>query len=289
MPSKKVTISQKIFIFLLLTVGIVFILLQVYRSVREGFQSTDDIACERKEINGRKIFLCDTRDAALSQLINMRDDSFADVGVCYADIQYDSNIAGYSNFNFGIGASNLPTKFYTCFNRPPGLEFDTTNGTKIPISEFDDLQPESGVNILKTNCAAYNGAFQTYFNSYIKTSSILGSVNTIGFSNISSGIGILSTISTQKCVSSDDSTTTPSNPKGIYNTNSNVCITIRDGISRFVSISNDTSPNSLSSLKSVLIESKNVLSNQMYTILKPAFLNSGCIADADMSNYMRII
>jgi hypothetical protein len=287
MPSKKVTISQKIFIFLLITVGIVFLLLQVYRSVREGFDN--DIRCKILDLGasvsenggepaGRKTYVCETRDEALNQLMNMRDDSFNNYAVCYTDIVITSNTI--SNGNFAIGGSNISTTFYTCFDRPPRLEFDTTTGTKLPIADMDDQQPLTGVNTLQANCSAYNGAFQTYFNSYIKTSSILGSVNTIGYSNIASSINVLSTVSSQKCKSGNPGT----------NTAVKICDSINDGITRFINISNDTtSPNSLSNLKSVLIESKNVLSNQMYMILKPAFLNSGCIADADMEKYFKVI
>jgi hypothetical protein len=282
MPSKKVTISQKIFIFLLLTVGIVFILLQVYHSVREGFQSTDDgVLCDRKEINGRPTYLCETKEAALSQIGNMDRTVDVDIAVCYTDIDTNnSNING----NFGIGASNLPTKFYICYDRPPLLVFDPTAGVMLSMLEIDDPQPDSATTSFRANCAAYNGAFQTYFNSYLKTSSILGSVNTIGFSNISSGINILSNVSTQRCIKSGDPKYIASNDIG-----SNLCRTFGLGISKFASISNDTGPSSLQELTKVISESKNLLSNEMYTVLKPAFLNSGCIADSDMAAYRKII
>jgi hypothetical protein len=284
MPSKKVTISQKIFIFLLITVGIVFILLQVYRSVREGFDTTTiDVNCKLIDhpVNGRQIYMCVSREEALSQLINMKDESFADVAVCYADIRHNDDTNADSNYNFGIGASNLPTVFYTCFDRPAHLQFDASAGIKVPVDDIDDPQPEYGVNTLQTNCAAYNGAFQTYFKNYIKTSSILGSINTIGFSNIASSINVLSNVSSQKCVGS------PNNPLYVNRIDSNVCNSINDGISRFINISNDRSSDSLGNLKDVLTESKNLLSNEIYTILKPAFLNSGC--DSNITEYMKII
>jgi len=285
MPSKKVTISQKIFIFLLITVGIVFILLQVYRSVREGFQTNTDTSCKDETINGRKIYLCGTKDEALSELNNMSDSSYDNTAVCYTDINSEEN---YRNDNFGIGSSNLPTKFYTCFSRPAVEIFDPTSGVKFPISELDDIQPESGIATLQTNCALYNGAFQTYFNSYIRTSSILGSVNTIGFSNIVSSMNVLSTVSTLKCVSADDKNNTL-NPGGLTNTAVGVCNSISTGMAYFFAMSNDESEDSLKRLTSVIGESKNLLSNEIYTVLKPAFLNSGCVADSDMSNYMKVI
>jgi hypothetical protein len=204
-----------------------------------------------------------------------------DLAVCYTDIDTNnSNING----NFGIGSSNLPTKFYVCYDRPPPLTFDATAGIMLPILEIDDPQPDSATTSFRANCSAYNGPFQTYFNSYLKTSSILGSVNTIGFSNISSGINILSNVSTQKCIHRNDTRYVASNDIG-----SNLCTTFGIGISKFATISNDTGPSSLQELTRVIGESKNLLSNEMYTVLKPAFLNSGCIADSDMAAYKKVI
>lgn len=302
MPSKKVTISQKIFIFLLVTVGIVFILLQVYRSVREGFQTnTDDIKCELVKLGNvkdpvtgevmgdKETYICDTRDDAISQINAMKGPSFNNIGVCYTDIRYDDTTQTYSNANFFAAASNVSTTFYTCFQRPVPEVFDINAGVKFPIEELEDTQPAAGTASVQTNCSAYNGTFQTYFTSYIKTSSILGSINTIGYSNIASSINVLSTVSTQKCVSANDTISNTSNIRGVNNTAEGVCNSISTGISYFRAMSNDTGPESLKTLTGVIGESKNMLSNQVYNILKPAFLNSGCVADADITKYMEII
>jgi hypothetical protein len=168
--------------------------------------------------------------------------------------------------------------YYTCFQRPTPTVLNTILGYKEEIDAVggDDPQPDLGQGTIRANCAAYNGGYKTIMSGYTRVSTLTGTVSSIGLGNISSGMGILRSLSTATCasVAANDTAKT------------NICNSLKAGIERYSTLLTDTTtPTSLQNLYTTLRDSKATMSNEIFGMLKPGFLNSGCISPQDLSNY----
>ena len=274
MSSKKAQTRIKIFLFLLLTVGIVFLLLKVWWATRqqaEGFQLIDinTADCTLTTVNNTPTYLCESLEEAKATLLNAEDLKLTpSTAICYKDITLSS-------------LTKADTVYYTCFDRPTPLgPFDPITGSREEIDPIadEDPQPERQIGSIKANCAAYMGPYRTIMNNYDRVITLISSVSTIGLANISTGMGTLTDINTRQCqnVPASDVAKT------------RVCKTIQEGIGRYNTIFNDTSsPISLKNTMAALQASKAMMSNEIFNTLKPAFLNSGCITEEELANYSR--
>lgn len=260
MAPKKAPIYLKLFIFLLITVGIVYIVLQIIFQpsprISEGFQTP---LCPMQVINNRNTYLCDNSNRALA--LSVDSNIGLNDSICYNDSDSLTSVQ-----TGGV--------YYICYDRPAPLYFNEKIGATTRLAAYDDMAPESAIDSGNANCSAYNGPYKDLYKTYTGTSTLISIVDAQGLSNIEANMNLLSNMSNTHCARP------PTDPAMI-----NVCRSINVGIQAFSMIYNSDEPNSLKNVSRNMNNAKNIMSNQYYNFIRPAFYNSGCMSDSDVASY----
>jgi hypothetical protein len=201
---------MRLVVFLLGTVGVVFlVLLLARRSRTEGFQTAADCAtfksrCAPQTISGDFVYLCPDADTA------------SDLLQCSPDLATTLQLNPAGTSNLGIrdavcylvpGGSYAPASkvgdvYYVCYQRPPQIVYDDTLGmTRYtdPTNEVDD-DPNPGtmtVN-LETACGTYQGAGLMIGTAMDKTYKNIDYVSS-AMRSIQGAYGLVSTIIKSRC------------------------------------------------------------------------------------------
>ena len=138
MRSKRLNIIVHVFGFLILSVGILYLCQFMSTKINEGFQMADSgITCPQIKLSdNRNIYMCDNQSEAdfimsdiPKNLINSNDN------VCVSTITFGSN-------------------YYTCYDRPPGLVYDSNYGVFQPADSFFDRTASDIAPGIDVACAA---------------------------------------------------------------------------------------------------------------------------------------
>ena len=248
MNIKRIRLIQRIILFLLVTIALLYICSRIYYS-KEGFEcnTRDDMD------SGITTYLCDNKNDAEDKLTNGIPSDITKFDICY-NVSIDSN---------------LP-KQYVCYNRPGPRIYDDTTAS---YRSYDNLGDNDVSPIIeqqtKTNyCNSYINSFNSFQNAYENTMKFQSSVTHIDISSIKSIVYHLSNASTTYC------------PKAGANTN--ICTTLKGGITDFTTMRDDPSPNTINAISTNLGRSLSTMKQYIYHDLVPMFIDSGCINDADM-------
>ena len=264
MPTpKKITTTLKVFIFLALTLGILWIALAVQKNVSEGFQT---FGCETQTIAGRRTYLCPTEAAAQSLYVDSGTTLNPTDAVCYTD----TNTLDPSMTSGG-------SRYYVCYTRPAPQMFDSIFGVyrDVDVLQDEDRAPESeygGIGLMQN---AYSGGYKQMFKSYVNVSTLQGSVDGYGLSNVKYGLTTLNGVKAALCQTDI-----------LRATNSNICTSAQAGIDAFTGILNSSNELSLSNLSTILNNSRNKISSVVFNTLEPAFYDAGVMPQEDINRYL---
>jgi hypothetical protein len=235
---------QRVVAFLLLGVGIVYIVLfiQAYFSIiSEGFQV--GTTCELKVIGGRNTYLCPDESSASTRVAIEKT-----IPVCYTAFNID-----YSTSIGSIG--------YTCYDINGDPEFDSTRGVYRPFDPItdDDPMPGDGINDYNIGANSFISGYNSFGKSYRNTESMRSTVSTLGLVNIKSVQSRLEALSNTYCTS------------GATRTNNTACSAITSALNTTGGIINDRSENSLYFINSTLQQSANTIKYNFYNNFMQSF------------------
>jgi hypothetical protein len=180
---------QRVFLFLLFTVVIVFFVLQIQRGIREPFQGTAQTAlsdatyCTGKPCgdsrtleDGRSILLCPDEDTAL-QFIQRCDPA----GIASFD---PSNTHTLNTADAVCYPKQTPAgDVQVCYDRPPPLTYDTNLNMLMSQDAADDTIPYSNSGSIKDACNTYQAVTNMLFKTF--------STTTVNKQKIANGIASL--------------------------------------------------------------------------------------------------
>ena len=249
MNIKRIRLIQRIILFLLVTIALLYICSRIYYS-KEGFACNSDIVITP----GITTYLCDTQADAVDTFNNGIPSNITEFDVCY---------------NVGID-SNLP-KQYVCYNRPGPRIYDSNTDTYTPYDNIGDNDPSPLIHkqTANTYCNSQINSFKSFEKAYDNTMKFQSSVTNINISSIKSIVYYLSNTHSAYCSKPD--------------ANANICNQLQSGINAFTTIRDDTSPNTINAISTNLGQSLSVMKQYIYRDLVPMFIDSGCINDADMN------
>ena len=228
MPSRRLDIKIRIILFLLCTVGILYITMRLLYRNYEGFQASGNCSYNTSLFPGKSVYLCPTDDDATGLFSDVSLNLNSNDGVCY----------------------KASDKFYTCYQRPPATNFDFTSGVYVQIKHIDDTSPDDAINNMEQICATSNAENLRISTIYQSTlayqKGVTGVINTI-----SNAVSQLSNISTSYCTG-----ISASDPK--YN----FCTTLNTGIGNFKNL--PTGDGGLNSMSNTLASMATNI-NSLYT------------------------
>jgi len=265
MIDKKIRLALHILLYLMLFVGILFVMGYILEflqgSLTEGFQLTQltDQAgksvknCTKATVFGKDIVLCaSSNDAQNYLMINTTKNYFIPLTtqICYTDSN-DSGLANGSNVN------------YVCFQRPAPMIFDTNTNVERrqdPIMDGDEV-PESNRASIEGVCDGYQSLLANADIRYQNTTNTFSTVtyvqSTIQY--IASG---LATVSTTNCRSG----TVLSQIKA------NACGTVSTSIKNFANLQSN---GQIGTVSTTLNQSRINISTMMKDLVT-TFTNTGC-------------
>lgn len=207
MPSVVSKKTQRIFTYLLGTVGIVFIILLLTRQIREGFQTPPEpaatpsvsefalqrqeeciknmndvgsINCQEQTIDGGTVYTCDDEESALEIL--KCDTLFSQT--------LDPKHTPFYGLKDSICYRNALSNIYVCYNRPPITVFDDSTKTNEFLNpsypNMDDPVPGYLAAQYPTICPGYQASYTMLHSGISTLSTNLLLVNT--------NIGIISSV-----------------------------------------------------------------------------------------------
>ena len=210
----------------------------LYRSY-EGFSSSS-CTYNTSLFPGKSVYLCPTeRDAAgifSDPAINLNSND----GVCYM----------------------TSDNFYTCYQRPPLMNFDYTDGIFIPARASDDTSPDEGINNMGQVCGGSNTVNLRLDAIYQSTLSYQTGVNGV-ITKISDTVSQLSNLWTTYCDG-----ITSANPKF------NFCETLDTGIGHFKNL--PTGDRGLNSMSNTLVRMAGEINTLYSGKFKPAYSGYKC-------------
>jgi len=265
MMDKKIRLALHILLYLMLFVGILFVMGYIIEflqgSLTEGFQLPPLLDnggnsvknCQKTNVFGQDIVLCaSSNDAQMYLMINANNKYFIPLTtqICYTDSN-DTGLFNTSNIN------------YICFQRPEPIIYDVNTNLERPQDPIldDDLQPESNRASIQGVCAGYQNLLATADIRYTDATNTFSTVNAIksGVRNIASG---LANVSTTNCRSG----TVLSAIKA------NACATVSTSIQHFATLESRGEINTVStSLQASLLNISTLMQNMITT-----FKNTGC-------------
>ena len=253
---------QRVVAFLLLGVGIVYIVLFIeayFSTISEGFQL--GITCPQKMIGGRNTYLCPDENDAYSLVL-----AGITSPVCYTDRSI--------NYSTTIGSIG-----FTCYDTKGEPQFDSTRGVYIPFNPItdNDSMPGYGINDYNIGVDSFLTGYNSFSKSYRDTENMRSNVSTLGLVNIKSVQSRLQTLSGTYC--------TP----GATTTNSNACSAITSALETTGSIINDRSENSLFNINDILTNSASTIKYNFYNNFMQSFNTNPTvfISSPRVAEYMR--
>jgi len=220
MPSKRLDIKIRILLFLLCTIGILYIAMRLFYQVdTEGFQvvSQDNCVLDNNfQGSGKRVWECPTYTASI-QLLTDTSITLSDTdSVCYLTPNPDYPTSNY----------------YTCYQRPSGSNFNPSDGVYYPTSAVSppDQTPGAIIGDMNQLCSDYKTEGAKIFYG-ISTSKIVQDQITTASDDILHATNTLSNLSTQYC------------PKGVTNPKIvDFCKTLNTGIGIYKSLPLTTDP-----------------------------------------------
>jgi hypothetical protein len=248
----KTRLVQKVFVFLLITVGILYLLLRVQRATREPFVATraEYNDCDTKIKKCQKYNLPDGNEAYFC-----RDGDSGDTGqlraedILNCDDQPSDKINPANIPALGSGNAVCYQKgtqggsIYVCYDRPPPIYYDPNLDTYVNQNYLDDPVPGQLESLLPTTCATYQTTLSMLYNAFSKI--------TENKQKMDSGISMMEYVKSevQKVYNQYCSPTMPDGPKKVQCQTLNTFLTdapITDNITK---------------LKGIQISMMNALSN----------------------------
>lgn len=235
---------QRVVAFLLLGVGIVYIVLFIqayFSTISEGFQL--GITCPQKMIGGRNTYLCPDDNTAYSLVL-----AGITSPVCYSDPSI--------NYSTTIGSIG-----FTCYDTKGEPQFDSVRGVYIPFNPIidNDPMPGYGINDYNIGVNSFLSGYNSFGKSYKDTENMRSSVSSLGLINIKSVQSRLETLSTSYCI------------PGATTTNNNACRAITSALETTGGIINDRSENSLFYINSTLTKSASTIKFNFYNNFMQSF------------------
>lgn len=240
MYSKRVRLLVQIIGFLFCTIGLLYISIQINRSM-EGFQSTTASAnCTETVVAGKNIWMCATDiDAQMMDSTLIKNNNNID-GVCY----------------------NSQQGYYTCLTRPPDKTFEPADGVFVDANPYDDTLPISIMNDVTGVCKDYNANLSFFSTIYLSTTA-LNDVISSAIGEIKYAENQLNNISTLYCA-------TPVSPSPPLTTAVvKACTTLGSGISIFSNIPMGT--NGMYNMSTTVANSLQGMLNLYNNNLAPAY------------------
>jgi hypothetical protein len=210
----KTRIVQKVFVFLLLTVGILYIALWLHRRVREPFlnpaaekqkQDCEDAKrnCKEQIINNNKVWLCEDNlndlDAQTrAQKILWACANSPDI-THSADSDLGTPLIGNSDTScYSVLNSMTGSNFFVCYQRPPAKYYDPMSGQDEYYMPQTDPVPEELSNELPAVCGAYTSVVSAVVRNFSTTKAEYNKMNEI-VNTMSNAYIAMSNLSTTKC------------------------------------------------------------------------------------------
>jgi hypothetical protein len=245
MRSKQLDIKIRIFLFLLCTIGILYISMKLlyrpilYRPNFEAFQTKDNCVYDLAILNGRGVWKCPTEFDAM----NLFGDNTVKLN--------DSDAVCYLTPN----PSKPDIKYYTCYQRPPATTFNPVDGNNIPNSYLGDSSPMNIITDIDQVCSDYNALNVSFITALQSTSSYQALISTASH-NVNGTTSNLSNISTQYCTNDIVTRLDHNNSRYIF------CDTLNRGIDIFTNL--PTGPKGLNAISTSITNIINQMSN-IYT------------------------
>jgi hypothetical protein len=240
----KSTTIKRIVAFLFLSVGILYIVMWLQRSMQlEGFQSSSLTSCSTKLIGGRYTYLCPDVISAESLLL----DGTSSYPVCYT--------------NINMNLSNVGSVGYTCYDMNGDPTFDDTRGVYVPFDPLidNDTMPGNGENDITTGYGTFLAGYNSFVRNYKNSLTLETNISSLGLGNIKAVQTNLNRLSSDaKC----------QNPTAVYTA---PCAAINRALTKVNTIINDNSTNSLSNLSTTLRNTNNTIKSSIYTEFIPGF------------------
>jgi len=165
MPSKSLDIKIRIVLFIICSVGILYVSMKLFYQPTEGFQTIiDNCTLDTTTYKGKRVWKCNTE---------------ADALVLFHDTSVTINEADQVCFptpNPVINTSN----YFTCYQRPPGQYFDYNDGVFVNNNSITDRTPIGIENDMSQVCSDYNGEtarFIDVITNQISTQQIISSAS----------------------------------------------------------------------------------------------------------------
>ena len=188
----KTRLVQKIFVFLLLTIGIVFILQRIHRTIREPFVSPERVdACTAARSacggpkpmpDGKVIYLCPDEDSA-GNLLDCGDETIDTLSPTNVQILGSSDAVCYVKV---IDRRDV----YICYNRPPPIVYEPPPiDAMVSQNYLDDYVPGQLEDILPATCDTYQAITSQVFKNF--------STMTLNKTKVDNGLSILKNVQTE--------------------------------------------------------------------------------------------
>ena len=188
MSSKRLDIKIRILLFIICTIGILYISAWImYWPATEGFQQADNCFLDNGvTFPGKRIWFCPTQTNA----INLFEDETVTLQymdqVCYSTVNSDYPLRVTSNY-------------YICYQRPAGKKFNFNDGVYVDNDSTEDTTAPGIENDITQVCSDYNGEtarFKNILNSTVAYQHFVSSAS----GEITFTSNQLIGISTQYCV-----------------------------------------------------------------------------------------
>jgi hypothetical protein len=240
----KSTTIKRIVAFLFLSVGILYIVMWLQRSLElEGFQSLTPVSCDLKTIAGRPTYLCPD-DISAEMLLTSGTTNYP---VCYTDTN--------------IKLSNVGSYGYTCYDMNGDPTFDSERGVYLPFNPItdNDPMPSYGENDITTGYGSFLSGYNSFMSAYRNSATMEQNVSSLGFGNIKQVRTNLNALSNAKCTGT------------ITNIYSAPCAAITRALTTVNGIINNNSQNSLSNISTTLQNTNTTIKSSIYAEFMPGF------------------
>ena len=260
---KSESINKIITIILCIAVLIcILVWIQSYYESKEGFQIADilNAQCEYTTIGSRGMYLCPDEDSAFVKLNSV---AIQKIPVCYTN-------------NSSLNFTDLSSNTYVCFdiNGEPVFDYETGTYSEYNPLLDNDPMPSYGEQDSIMNSTAFNAGYNSFTAAYANTKRLNNAMSTIGIGNIKAIDTQLHELSTTYCNGT---------PQQKYQ---HTCAAIATALTNTNSMINDTSPNSLSNISTIMSQSLSTIKSATYNTFIPGFVDSYVINPDQMSSFV---
>lgn len=206
----KTRLTQRVFLFLLITVGIVFLVVQIRSrfAFKERFQTqtqTQDVCrayytkCGLYTIpdDGRKILLCQESGGQTGQEIALEFLNMCDTTALRS--LDPTNLSTWNPLDAVCYSQRTSAgDVYICYDRPPPLVYDQVVGGNITQDPNDDLVPEQNARSVTDACDTYQTVTNMLFRTFSTTTMNKAKVSN-GLASLKDARNQVSTLYTARC------------------------------------------------------------------------------------------